>query len=242
MCRRIIAIAVSMLALAPVVNTFAAEKQAVNRSTKSDLKDSVKDTDKKDLAQLLDVMMKVGREGRMGENLAPVIGLPGPLPMKAANIRNIYQGKDRDALNCLLIYEEVADSSASAGKRPMCIYLMKITESPQFQDAQYFRISLDGKLEKVVTNRGKKDDNGQLIRGSGTPSDDDIDSAVVRKTYAAEMRELKAWLKTQQKLLAKAGTAHEEKGKNETVRAAASAESKALDHEAAAAASPQAAQ
>lgn len=196
---------VSMVVFAADVKTQAADLPNVNPAArKTDLKGSAKDNAaKKDLAQIIDFMMKNGNDIRIGENLAPVIGLPRSMPAKSKNIRNKINGKERDALNCAVIYEETDDSSASGGKKPVCIYLMKVTESPRFQDAQYFRINLDGRLEKVVTNRAKKDDDGKIIPGSGIALDDDLDSSAVRKTFAAEMREVKAWLMAQQNPTAK---------------------------------------
>lgn len=179
-------------------------------SRKTDLKDSVKDDAKKDLAQLIDFMMKNGNDLKIGENLAPVIGLPGAMPAKSKSVRDKSQGKERNALNCLVIYEETADASTSEGKKPTCVYLMKVTESPRVKNSQYFRVNLDGRLERVLTSRTRKDDNGAIIPGSGVALDDDLESSAVRKSYAAEMRELKAWLKVQikaqKKLAAKKST------------------------------------
>jgi hypothetical protein len=194
----------SIVVFPTAVKTRAADLPNVSpASRKTDLKDSVKDNAKKDLTQLIDFLMKHGLDGKIGENLAPVIGLPGPMPMKGQTIRNNISGKERNALNCTVIYEETADPSVPNGKKPSCVYLVKITESPRVKDSQYFRINLDGRLERVLTSRGKKDDSGALIPGSGVALDDDLESSAVRKTFAAEMRELKAWLKVQQKLVAK---------------------------------------
>lgn len=191
---------ISIVVFPTAVKTRAADLLNVSQAArKADLKDSVKDTAKKDLAQLIDFVTRNGENGRIGENLAPAIGLSGPMPMTVQTIRNKISGKERDALNCAVIYEETADAASPEGKKPMCVYLMKMAETGRTTTAQYFRINLDGKLEKVVTNRGKKDDEGKRIPGSGVTLDDDMDSSAVRKTYATEMREVKAWLKAQLK-------------------------------------------
>lgn len=218
----------SIVVFPTAVKTRAADLPKVSEATrKTDLNDSVKDDAKKDLAQLIGYMMKNGLDGKIGENLAPAIGLPGPMPMKAQSIREKISGKERNALNCAVIYEESAGAPGADGKKPTCVYLMRVTDSPRVKDSQYFRVNLDGQLEKVVTQRIKKDDDGKIIPGSGVVLDDDMESSAVRKAYTAEMRELKAWLKAQlkaqKKLEAKKATASAAKSGKIAASAAAPA-------------------
>jgi hypothetical protein len=225
-----IALVVSMLALIPVVNTFAEGTP----TPKADLKDSVKDSDKKDLAQLIDFLLKNGNDVQIGEDLGLAIGLPGARPAKSKAVRNKINGKDRDALNCALIYEETTDASVPGSKKPTCIYLMKVADSPRIKVSQFFRINLNGQLERVITNRAKRDDEGKIIPGAGVELDDDKDSSAVRKTYTAELHEVRAWLKQQLKLAAKTTTASAAKPED-AVRASAETASAAVDREASAA-------
>lgn len=215
-------LALSIAAISAAVKAHSAEQPVFNRPSKSALHDSIKDNNKHDLAEIIEVIMKKGLDGTIGENLAPVIGLPGPMPMKAAAIRNVFKGDNRDALNCAVIYEE----SPESGKKPTCVYLMKISENSKSADAQFFRIDLDGKLEKVVNSHGAKDANGKRIRGAGVATAADMNSPAVRKTYAAEMKAVKAWLKEQKVAMAK-------KAPVDDVRAAAEKETATLDKEAA---------
>jgi len=217
----------SIVVFPTAVKTRAADLPNVSPSSrKTDPKDSVKDKAKEELAQLIDFMLKNGQDGTIGEASATLIGLAGPLPAKGQNIRNRINGKERDALNCFLIYEDVPGTTTTEGKKLTCVYLMRVTESPRVSDTQHFRVSLDGRLEKVATNRAKKGGDGKVIPGSGVALDDDLDSSAVQKTYAAEMRELKAWLKVQlkaqKKLDAKKATAGAAKpGQTDTASAAA---------------------
>lgn len=194
----------SIVAIHNTVKTHAADLPNVSQTSPADtLKDSIKDTAKKDLAQVIEYMMQNGADGKVDKNLAPEIGLSGPMPMKAANIRTKKDGDNREALNCTVFYEVTPGDSGADDKKPTCMYLMKVTEGKSVKDHQWFRVNLDGKLEKVVTSRVQKDESGAVVRGSGVTIQDDMDSPTVQKTFAAEMREVKIWLKAQKKLAAK---------------------------------------
>ena len=86
----------------------------------------------------------------------------------------------------------------------MCAYVVKVKRSGQNNQVRYFRIDLNGKLDKVVLSQSKADESGKIIRGSGIKTDQDINSPEVKKTFEAEMKFwLKDWLKKQPAVAAK---------------------------------------
>jgi hypothetical protein len=183
-------------------------------------------------------MMRNGIDSRYGENLAPSVGLPGARPVKGNNIRSKKFDKKRGGLDCAVVYEESAEETAYDGKRPVCIFLETMKTSGQDGEGLFYRLSLDGHLERVIHKRFKFGDDGKAVRGSAVDNDEDINSPEVKKALAAEMADLRQWLKQQQKVVAKAATASAAKSED-AVRTSARAESKALDRESTAAPSPQ---
>lgn len=202
-CLKIVAIiaALSIAAIPATVKARAAEKPGFNRPQKTELKDSIKDTDQKELAELIDYLATNGHSITIGESLAPAFGLSGARPAKSQNVRNVFHGKNRDALNCAVIYQDASD--APGGRRPACVILMKKTVSGINNDSLYFRIGLDGRLERAVFSQMKNDQDGNVVRGSAKDTEKDINSPAVRKTYETEMKAVKAWLKEQQVAMAK---------------------------------------
>lgn len=172
-------------------------------SRKTDLKDSVKDT-KNEFKQIVDFMMQNGQDSQYKESMAPVLGLPGARPVKGDNIRSKKFDKKRGGLNCAVAYEESPEAAEYAGKRPICIVLEVPKLSGQEQENRYYRLNLDGQLEKAVLSRYKRDENGKVIRGSAVNTDEDINSPEVKKALAAEMADVRQWLKQQKKVAKKA--------------------------------------
>jgi hypothetical protein len=111
-------------------------------------------------------------------------------------------GFDSVARLCFLVYSNSPDGDGKDSKRPLCVYLRKHVVSGYNDDDRYFRINLDGQLEKVVIIRAKRDAEGKAVRGSGVFADQDIKSSESKKEFTAEMTEMKKWLKVQ-RLLAK---------------------------------------
>jgi hypothetical protein len=111
-------------------------------------------------------------------------------------------GYDHFARVCILVYDSPPDTPAQSSRRPQYVYLRKHVVSGFDDDDQYFRVNLDGHLEKIVTIHGKRDADGKVVRGSGVPSEQDIQSSESKKSFAVEMAEMKKWLKVQKKLLA----------------------------------------
>lgn len=215
----------SIAAFSPAVKTRAADLPNVSPdSRKADLKDSVKDN-KSEFKQIVDFVMQNGLDIRYGENFGPVLGLPGARPAKSDNVRSKKFDKKRGGLNCTVVYEESPEAAEYAGKRPICIVLEVGKLSGQGSENRYYRLSLDGQLEKVLLSRIKRDENGKVIRGSGVGTDEDVNSPEVKKAFAAEMADVRQWLKQQKKIIAKKSTASA--GKSGAMAAASAAPAQA---------------
>jgi hypothetical protein len=158
-----------------------------------------------EVTQLIEALLKNGADGNIGKNLAPVIGLPKPMPMKQQEIVMSERASDFERRACFVIYENIAGPAQDPDeKRPVCAYILKSKREGTNHQVRYFRIDLTGKLEKAILSRSKIDSNGKGVRGSGVKTDLDIESSEVKKNFEAEMKFwLKDWLKKQPKAPAK---------------------------------------
>lgn len=180
---------------------------------KSDLKDSVKG-DQGEISRLVQTMMATGGDGKYINGHAQAVGLNGPMPIKGALIRI-----GKEARRCNIVYEP----DAAAGNRPVCIYLGKAARAQHTAEERFYRVSLDGQLEKVITLRNKLDDQGKALVEGRSRVEEDMTSPDIKKAFKAEMTFwLKDWLKKQPKLDAKKTTASAATpGKTDTANAAA---------------------
>ncbi|MEQ1918009.1 MAG: hypothetical protein ABL955_02335 [Elusimicrobiota bacterium] len=206
-----LALALSITAMPDIVNGQGQSLTSVNQdgaSSKSDLKDSVKDT-RDGVAKLIAITLKSGTDSDISNVLASVIGLPGAMPMKKQEVVIGQSDTNVEKRACYVIYENTASTAPESDeKRAVCAYIVKIKRTGLDKQTRYFRIDLNGKLEKVVLSEGKYDASGHGVRGSGVKTDQDIDSPEVRKTFEAEMRFwLKDWLKKELKNAAKTADA-----------------------------------
>ena len=186
-----LALALSIAVLPGLVNGQAPSLTSVNKSDASRRSEL-----KADFPKLVDVLMKTGKDSAIKSNLAPVIGLEKTMPIRARDI-TINAGETR---GCFIVYESIEGSAAAtAARRPLCAYFMKGKDTGPDHESRYFKINLNGTLEKAVLSKGKIDKDGKAIRGTGVKSDQDISSPEVKKTFEAEMKFwLKDWLKKQQ--------------------------------------------
>jgi len=189
-------IRLAILALSMPLVTMAVKAQ--DRASKSDLKDSVK-SEQADLSKLIQIVMASGKDGKFVNGHAQAAGLDGPMPLKGASVP-LYDGARR----CRIVYE----ADASAGNRPYCVYFMRSKIAKHEGEERYYRVSLDGRLVKVVTLKNKIDDRGALLREGRSRVEEDLASPEIAKAFKAEMAFwLKDWLKKQPKLDAKTTTA-----------------------------------
>ena len=173
-----IVLALSIAALPSVVNAQALK--------------ATKRADKGGFSALIEIVVGTGIDEKIGDNLAPVIGLPKAMPMKVRDTLLSGKNKDREIRSCLVIIDE--------DKHPICVYAVRSKKSGRDKRSQYFRISLDGKLEKAVLSQTKYDENDKGIKGSGVKFDQDINSPEVKKAFDVEMSYwLKDWLKKEKK-------------------------------------------
>lgn len=181
--RRILALALSIAAPSILVNANAEGLSSVNQKV---LKEH-----RADFARLIDTIFKNGKDGKFGPNLAPIVGLPTAMPTKDAE-KILSQSKDSvEKKGCYIVIDE---------KEPSCAYIVNYRVSGKDSATQYFRVSLDGRLEKAVLTQGKRDENGKSIKGSGVKFDQDIESPEVQKAFNSEMAYwLKDWLKKEKK-------------------------------------------
>jgi hypothetical protein len=193
-----IALAGIMMSACFPVNAWAATTPSFNQVTPND---------KSAIDQLVIYLLKHGDESPIKEHLAPVLGLPGPTSGKSAIIikeeHPAEHGFDSFARLCILAYENSSDA-AQVDKRPLCVFLRKHVVSGFDDDDTFFRINLDGHLEKIIAIHGKRDADGKAVHGSGVPSEQDIESSESKKSFAVEMAAMKKWLKAQKNILAKA--------------------------------------
>lgn len=186
-----------------LVNGQAQSLTTVNKdksSGKSGLKDSVRDN-KAEVTRLIKTVLKTGIDGNFGPGLAPIVGLPKAMPSKDQEIVISQNDKGWEQRGCYVVYENAESTEpAASDKNAVCAYIVKSKVSGHDKQVRYFRIDLNGKLEKVILSQSKLDDAGNGVRGSGVKTDQDIDSPEVRKTFEAEMKFwLKDWLKKEQK-------------------------------------------
>ena len=176
-----------------VVNASAG-LPAPSKAVKADRKkDSAIAFTKKEMAQLVELIMKTDQEAQIPERAARDVGLPGARPAKGVVIKET---------SCILIYEESPDD-ANQGKRPICLLLNKNRQSGLDREHDVYRVNLNGQLEKVYFQQGKVDEEGRPVPGSAVPFYPDINSPAVKKVFADEIREVRAWLKQQKKPAAK---------------------------------------
>lgn len=167
--------------------------KAQDRAAASDLKDSVKG-EQNELSKLVQTVMASGKDGKFVNGHAQAAGLAGPMPIKSAAVA-LSDGARR----CRIVYE----SDEAAGNRPYCIYFMRSKIAKHEGEERYYRVSLDGRLEKVVTLKNKIDDDGKVLREGRSKVEEDMASPAVKKAFKAEMAFwLKDWLKKQPKLAA----------------------------------------
>jgi hypothetical protein len=171
------------------------------------LKDSVKEPSI-EFSKLLEVLMTTGEEGQLSENLAPTIGLTGSPYVKGKDFTT-RRSNGKEYRECSIVYADGSNSSKSPDKKkPFCVYFNKQVVSGKKSESYWYRLNLQGTLEKVAVIEGKYDENGKPVQGSGITVEKDIDSPEVLKAFKAEFSYwTKDWLKKQQKAAAPAESA-----------------------------------
>ena len=172
-----------------IVNASAGELPPLSKAAKNGPKDSAITLTKIEMSRLADLLMKTGQDGKIPERMALDLGLPGARPGKGVVIKDT---------SFVLVYEESPDT-AKEGKHPVCFLLNKNRRSGLDTELKFYRVNLDGQLERVYFQQGKVDKEGRPVPGSAVPFYPDINSPAVKKAFADEIREIRAWLKQQKK-------------------------------------------
>ena len=191
-------VALSIAIIPAAVKAQNASPPQASARHESDLKDSVK-SGESDFPKLVRALLASGREVEIRDGFAQVIGLDQPAHSKLA-----AEPFGAEARKCSVVY--AADDTGN--DRAIYLYVMREKKTKHDILGRYFRVSLDGKLEKAVTLRNKLDENGKAIAEGRSKFDEDIDSPEIRKIFKTDMAFwVKDWLKKQQKLMAKADAA-----------------------------------
>lgn len=153
-------------------------------------------TSKRFITELVAYLLKHGDNDHIGKNLAAVLGMSRPAPIKSRVIEEKGEAnKDgRTALMVGLAYEPFPDYPKVHENRPLAIYLLSSKIYGQDTQSLYFRVNLDGQLERVVASFGSNDENGLPTRGSATDFYPDISSKDTRASYDTAMDQVRTWL------------------------------------------------
>ncbi len=203
-----LALSISIVALPNLVNGQPGTLSSVNNTIKkSDHNNSGKKAD--GFQHLVDKVLKTGREMPLKEPLAQIIGLPGDSSTKAQGVRLPNSGTGIETRACYIVYESAAKSpDLRKSDKPVCAYYERRSRSGNDQVTQYYRVSLDGRLEKAIKIQGKVDEKGHGINGSGVTKDEDINSDEIKNSFNSESAYwLKDWLKKAEKPVTKKDSA-----------------------------------
>ena len=202
------AILVSMMALLPLVNASAEDLPTGNHpSKKAGVKDAVKQPTS-DFARLFEMLMKTGEDDHLKVHLSQLVGLTGTPPVKGRDF-TLPRGKGKEYRECSIVFVDDSGNGRSLGaKRPLCVYIDRQIVSGHDSESYWYRMNLEGKLEKVTLLSSKYDDEGKPIPESGVIIEKDIDTPEMQKAFKAELAYwTKDWLKKEQKIIARAKTA-----------------------------------
>ncbi len=177
-----IVICLAIGALCPTRQTFAVDtKASPERSQKISGRVLTLDT-------FIEKVLADGSESRIPSPLAELIGVTKDIP---ALDEEILENQATDAMYHL--FHLMAERASDTGEaRPFGLALHSVREWPEKSEGYWFRASLKGKLEKAIIISGKRDEQGQAIKGTGTTAEKDVNSSEIKKRF---QHELDLWLK-----------------------------------------------
>jgi hypothetical protein len=180
-------IALSMMAPFILVNASAEDSPSVNHEAKAK-------GIKNDLPRLIQTVSNTGDQKDFPNGYAQAVGLSEAMPAKRCHV--VLSGDDKawEDRHVFVVY------SNDEPTRPYCVYLMRGHASKHVLKQEFFRVSLDGKLEKAIMLQNKRDDDGNSIAEGRSRFEEDQDDPAVQKTFQTELSYwLKTWLKKQPK-------------------------------------------
>lgn len=133
----------------------------------------------------------------MPKTIGAFAGLPEGSTAKLEGVpsEDSADGKER-------ICNVVVEASEDGKPAPVCLLVMVRNKTSAELLTQYFRISLDGRLEKAFNVTGKLKD-GKPVRGTGAQETLDISS---KEVLALMKKELEFWMKKYSKSKKQAAT------------------------------------
>lgn len=140
------------------------------------------------LDALIQKVMEAGRDGALPRFIATAIGIPENTPYRGARIPDDQAKDEMDHVIKVLVDKQ---SESDVGK-PLGLEFNTARDWPGNNEFYYFHASLDGQLENAAFQRGKRDDAGKAIKGSGHITTKDVNSSEIKKRF---QRELGCWLK-----------------------------------------------
>lgn len=171
-----------------LVNARGQSLPSVNRDKKPAV------ASKSDIEKLIQLLLQRGDDKKLGENVAPLIGLEKSADVKQRD--NIIKQDDKavDVRTCYVVFSDKPEQ-----KVPMCLFVRRSKQTATTTESRYFKVTLLGKLEKAVEIKGlRTGDKG--VRGSAVTTPQDIESPAIKKEFDAEMAYwLKDWLKKETK-------------------------------------------
>ena len=182
-----------MMVMSYVVNAQAADSPNFNQTLHKGKTKTTK-SDRNEFSRIVEMIMTTGGTDRLKPGLAELIGLKGEPPVKGLD-NSTPHADGREYRECSAVYAENIDDKSDSDKRhPICIYFNKMVSSGHNVESHWYRVTLDGKLEKAVIHYNKLDDNNEGIPGADSTVIEDIDSPKVQKSFKSE---LAFWLKKQ---------------------------------------------
>lgn len=157
---------------------------------------SADEASKQAITELADYLLKYGNDDHIGKNLAAVIGLSRPAPIKTQIIKEKEDLKEgtRTVLQVGLVYEVPPGYPEVRGNRPLSIYVLSVNTSGRDTRSLYFRVNLNGQPERAMASDAKDDELALPVRGSAVKFERDLSDVETRKSYDAAMNLIRDWL------------------------------------------------
>lgn len=148
------------------------------------------------ITELADYLLKYGNDDHIGKNLATVIGLSRPAPIKTQIIEEKEDLKvgTRSVLQAGLVYEVPPGYPKVRGNRPLSIYVLSVNTSGLNTRSLFFQVNLNGLPERAVASHAKDDELALPVRGSGVKFERDLSDMETWKSYDASINLIRDWL------------------------------------------------
>lgn len=136
------------------------------------------------LAEFVELAVSDCAAGLVPGPIAKLIDVPRDAPACNFSVRREQVNDEMHHLFQVLIETDTM--------KPVGLVLSSDREWSGRSDGRSFRASLAGRLEKAIVIHGKRDEQGESIRGSGTVEEENIGSKETRRRF---QHELDLWLK-----------------------------------------------